>query len=261
MPDRFRLEDLERRVSHDPASIAFAQLAEEYRRAGRIDDAVRVCRAGLEKHPTYGSARVTLARALIEMGQHRDAKTELEQVVREAPDNLVAIRVLSELRRHWSIDEPPRQVPAFEPSELDLPDGLIPSEFVDGSSSFLPDAPLGPIDDQGRSEDPPLPLSGAADHGESEEPPRHLSGAADQGQPEDPPRHLSGTTDQGASEDRLLRLSVTHVELPDPPQAGQADPDDQEPAGARAAPAREEQALRALESWLNAILRDRSTRS
>ena len=31
-----RLEDLRRRVQQDPSSIAFAQLAEEYRRAGQL---------------------------------------------------------------------------------------------------------------------------------------------------------------------------------------------------------------------------------
>jgi tetratricopeptide (TPR) repeat protein len=226
VPDRSRLEDLERRVTHDPASIAFAQLAEEYRRAGRIDDAVRVCRAGLEKHPTYGSARVTLARALIEMGQHQEAKSELERVVREAPDNLVAIRVLADLRRHWSIDETPLHVPAFEPSELDVPDDLIPSDFVDGSSSFQPDAPLGPIDDHGATEDLPVPLSGTADHGPSDDPP--------------------------------LRVSVTQVDLPHAQPAGL---DDQQPDAAVATAPSDEQALRALESWLEAILRDRGTRS
>jgi hypothetical protein len=41
----------------DPASIAFAQLAEECRRAGHNQEAVDVCRAGLELHPGYLSAQ------------------------------------------------------------------------------------------------------------------------------------------------------------------------------------------------------------
>jgi predicted Zn-dependent protease len=81
----------------DPASIAFAQLAEEYRRAGRHAEAIEVCRAGLSVHPGYLSARVTLARALIEIGDVAAAEAELERVLTQAPDNLVAIRGLADL--------------------------------------------------------------------------------------------------------------------------------------------------------------------
>ena len=71
MTDNPRIDDLRRRVQKDPASIAFAQLAEEYRRAGQFSEAVEVCRAGLAVHPGYLSARVTLGRALVELGRAR----------------------------------------------------------------------------------------------------------------------------------------------------------------------------------------------
>ncbi|MGE5245048.1 MAG: tetratricopeptide repeat protein [Betaproteobacteria bacterium] len=97
MADNPRLDDLRRRVGKDPGSIAFAQLAEEYRRAGEIDEAIRVCRAGLATHPTYLSARVTLGRALLEANQLDEAQQELETVLRSAPENLAAIRGLAEI--------------------------------------------------------------------------------------------------------------------------------------------------------------------
>ena len=56
-----RIAGLRRRLREDPASIAFAQLGEELRRAGRHQEAVDVCRAGLASYPAYLSARVTLA--------------------------------------------------------------------------------------------------------------------------------------------------------------------------------------------------------
>ena len=95
--DNPRLEELRRRVQSDPASIAFAALAEEYRRAGRFDDAVATCAVGLKRHPSYLSAHVTLGRALIELGQYDDAQEELEFVLRAAPENLSAIRGLAEI--------------------------------------------------------------------------------------------------------------------------------------------------------------------
>src|SRR5690242_13202220 len=97
MTDSSRIDDLRRRVQQDPASIAFAQLAEEYRRAGQLQEAVEVCRAGLAIHPGYLSARVTLGRAFLEQNHLDDAQRELEQVLKSAPENLAAIRGLAEI--------------------------------------------------------------------------------------------------------------------------------------------------------------------
>ena len=77
--------------------MAFAQLAEECRRSGANDEAVGICRAGLAHHPDYLSARVTLGRALVELGKLDDALTELTIVLKTAPDNLPAIRSLAEI--------------------------------------------------------------------------------------------------------------------------------------------------------------------
>ncbi len=98
MTDNPRIEELRRRVQKDPASIAFAQLAEEYRRAGHYREAVDACRAGLHTHPGYLSARVTLGRALIELGELDEAQTALETVLKGAPENLAAIRGVAEIR-------------------------------------------------------------------------------------------------------------------------------------------------------------------
>src|SRR5215510_11791454 len=97
MADTVRIEELRRRVQMDPASIAFAALAEEYRRARRFDDAIATCRTGLQRHPAYLSARVTLGRSLLEIGRYDEARHELEHVLRVAPENLAAIRALAEI--------------------------------------------------------------------------------------------------------------------------------------------------------------------
>jgi len=95
--DSARIEDLRRRVQKDPASIAFAQLAEECRRAGAFEESVAVARAGLAIHPGYLSARVTLGRALIELNQLDEAQAELEVVLKSASENLAAIRGVAEI--------------------------------------------------------------------------------------------------------------------------------------------------------------------
>jgi tetratricopeptide (TPR) repeat protein len=91
-----RIDDLRRRLERDPGSRLFAQLAEEYRKAGSHADAIRVARTGLAQHPSYPSARLTLGRALLESGDPGGARAELETVLREAPDNILASRFLGQ---------------------------------------------------------------------------------------------------------------------------------------------------------------------
>ena len=97
MIDDPRILELRRRVQADPASLAFERLAEELRRTGANDEAVGVCRAGLAHHPDNLTARVTLGRALIELGKLDEAFTELTLVLDAAPGNLPAIRALAEV--------------------------------------------------------------------------------------------------------------------------------------------------------------------
>jgi hypothetical protein len=97
--DNPRILELQRRVDADPASIAFAQLAEEHRRSGYYEEAVQCCRTGLARHPGYLSARVTLGRALIELGSLEEAEGEFDLVLSSAPDNLAAIRGMAEIHQ------------------------------------------------------------------------------------------------------------------------------------------------------------------
>jgi tetratricopeptide (TPR) repeat protein len=115
MADTARIEELRRRVQMDPASIAFAALAEEYRRSRQFDDAIATCRTGLQRHPAYLSARVTLGRSLLEIGRYDEARQELEHVLRVAPENLAAIRALAEI--HHRAGELPESEPHFSSAE------------------------------------------------------------------------------------------------------------------------------------------------
>ncbi|MBI2080772.1 MAG: tetratricopeptide repeat protein [candidate division NC10 bacterium] len=87
----------EARLASEPRSRIFAQLADAYRKAGRLDEAIRTCRAGLRDHPTYASARMVLGRALSEKGQLREAEKELAIVLELSPGNTVAHRLLGDL--------------------------------------------------------------------------------------------------------------------------------------------------------------------
>ena len=99
MADSPRITDLRRRVQQDPASLAFAPLAEELRRAGRHHEAIAVCQAGLARHPEYISARATLGRALLEIGEVDQAYLELSTVLGSAPQHLAALRDVAEIHQ------------------------------------------------------------------------------------------------------------------------------------------------------------------
>jgi tetratricopeptide (TPR) repeat protein len=160
-----RLDDLRRRVQRDPSSIAFAQLAEEYRRAAMFQDAVDVCRAGLAVHPTYLSAHVTLGRALVELDQFDEAEQELQHVLESAPENLAAIRGLADIyHRRGSLPEAlaqyraalaiARHDPDLEQLVADLARQVEPKpahaaeglSFEQAAKEFLVHAPAPPAD-------------------------------------------------------------------------------------------------------------------
>ena len=105
MANTERIDELKRRVQMDPASIAFAALAEEYRREGRFEEAIATCATGLRRHPSYLSAHVTLGRAWASLGRIDEARAEFEHVLRLAPENLAAIRALAEI--HCSTETAP----------------------------------------------------------------------------------------------------------------------------------------------------------
>lgn len=132
-----RIEDLRRRILKDPASIAFAQLAEEHRRAGQFEEAVRVSRAGLAQHPAYLSARITLGRALLEMGLYDEAAAEFEYVLKAAPDNLTAVRELADIKQR-------RGVAAAEIGNVDPQPGSAPAPVVE--PAIAEDPPASTVD-------------------------------------------------------------------------------------------------------------------
>jgi tetratricopeptide (TPR) repeat protein len=96
MDDNARTGELRRKLEKDPGSRLFAQLAEELRKDGKHDEAISVARKGLEKNPNYPSARLTLARALLDSGRPAEARPELESIVKASPDNIMASRLLGD---------------------------------------------------------------------------------------------------------------------------------------------------------------------
>jgi tetratricopeptide (TPR) repeat protein len=156
MSESSRFDGLRRRVQQDPSSIAFAQLAEEYRRARQLQEAVDVCRAGLAVHPGYLSARVTLGRALLDLHELDAGQEELERVLKIAPENLAAIRGLAEIHhRRGSLAEAlaqyraalalARNDPDLEQTVADLAAQVEPVDPVPEEPTYEPAIAVEPV--------------------------------------------------------------------------------------------------------------------
>lgn len=92
-----KIEKMKERVFKDSDLNLYIPLAEEYKKIDMVDEAVKVLKFCLKKHPTYMSARVALGKIYMERGYLVNAVEEFENVAFAIPDNLLAHKKLSEL--------------------------------------------------------------------------------------------------------------------------------------------------------------------
>lgn len=96
--ERYQLE-----LEKNPRSRVFAPLSEAYRKMGLIEEAVNICRIGVQANPDFAGGRVAYAKILLEKKAYQEALTQLEKAVHLSPDNLLAHSlmgdILIELRR------------------------------------------------------------------------------------------------------------------------------------------------------------------
>ncbi|HSL82841.1 MAG TPA: tetratricopeptide repeat protein, partial [Thermoanaerobaculia bacterium] len=95
-PTSERLEALRARWEAEPDSRVFLQLADEYRRLGRTEEAARVLEEGLAANPHHLAAQVALGRCRLDLGAPDEAAGLLERVVESDPTQMVAYRLLVE---------------------------------------------------------------------------------------------------------------------------------------------------------------------
>jgi tetratricopeptide (TPR) repeat protein len=127
---------LEERLAKDPGSPGFAPLADAYRKAGRVRDAIRLCREGLTRFPEYATARLILAKALLDDGDPDGALAEVRAILGGNPADAQAHRLAGELeRRAGRLPEALahlRQAAALDPSDRE---SSLLAEVLDGGGA------------------------------------------------------------------------------------------------------------------------------
>jgi tetratricopeptide (TPR) repeat protein len=91
-----RIEELKARLAADPESRVFYQLGEELRKHGHPEEAEAVLRKGLETHPAYLSAWISLGRVLQDSSRPAEAVDVLTRAFEIDRQNVVVARLLGD---------------------------------------------------------------------------------------------------------------------------------------------------------------------
>lgn len=91
------IDKLEARFRDNPKGRNFAPLADAYRKAGLIDNAIDLCQNGLKLHPDYVSAYIVYARCLVDKKDDPAALGVFRKVLELDGENIIALRGLAEL--------------------------------------------------------------------------------------------------------------------------------------------------------------------
>lgn len=91
-----RLDELKKIVAKDPSSRQFLALAEEYRKLGRLREAMETLERGIQAIPGYVAAYVALGRTYQQMGLPDQAIVAYGSALKFDRENLVAIRQIAD---------------------------------------------------------------------------------------------------------------------------------------------------------------------
>jgi tetratricopeptide (TPR) repeat protein len=178
---------LEALVGGDAGASGFPALAEANRRAGRLKEAERVAREGLQLRPELLAGRVALALALLDLGRAEEARAELARVLEHVTDHPMARAAAEripaegdafgeiaddELEQAFSgaearvdamVDANDVAAEAMRVAALDAPEGVIARE---ADSPFATSTVANLLADQGHTDEARALRARAALHGE-----------------------------------------------------------------------------------------------
>ena len=93
-----RIDDLRKKFDENPRRY-FAPLANEYRKAGDLAQAIAISRQHLADQPGHMSGHIVFGQALFENKDYAEARTVFEAALALDPENLIALRHLGDIAR------------------------------------------------------------------------------------------------------------------------------------------------------------------
>lgn len=93
-----RIDELRKKFEENPRRY-FAPLANEYRKAGDLEQAIDICRQHLAEQPGHMSGHIVFGQALFEAGQLDEAQQIFSAALALDPENLIALRHLGDIAR------------------------------------------------------------------------------------------------------------------------------------------------------------------
>src|SRR3954463_775516 len=98
MASSARIDELRKKFDENPRRY-FAPLANEYRKAGDLDQAIFICQEYLPQQPGHMSGHIVFGQALFEAKRLPEARTVFETALSLDPENLIALRHLADISR------------------------------------------------------------------------------------------------------------------------------------------------------------------
>lgn len=96
-PNFAKIENLVGQIEKDPRSKEFIPLAEEYVKAGMLQEAALTLEDGLKVYPSFVTALVRLGGVYLQLQDLTQAQNRLEEAIKNSPDNILAHRMLAKI--------------------------------------------------------------------------------------------------------------------------------------------------------------------
>src|SRR4051812_26548366 len=98
MASTARIDELKKKFDENPRRY-FAPLANEFRKAGEIEQAIMICEEFLPQQPGHMSGHIVYGQALFEAARFEEARTVFGTALALDPENLIALRHLGDIAR------------------------------------------------------------------------------------------------------------------------------------------------------------------
>ena len=98
MASTARIDELKKKFDENPRRY-FAPLANEFRKAGDIEQAIIICEEFLPQQPGHMSGHIVYGQALYEAGRMPESRTVFETALGLDPENLIALRHLGDIAK------------------------------------------------------------------------------------------------------------------------------------------------------------------